>query len=726
METINRSLECIALDRLSLWVSREAIAPNNIYFTESASLFEKGLALELGQLGYRLANTGATPLTFAEYQERCQVLASRRGADVEYIPLFSNFPDDLPTDFYAAYRLIASIGLSVSIKDDRFGADPITQMQREDYFELSMELQKSRLQDSKINWIDLTIVTPEEAIAALCQWVKDLVYNPTSVPDLLWCDIFTVLASVPLDLDWGRITFKETLARLAADAFSKRAEIGVKTPTDLLRVFAAIRGQDVSLEHKVSLKGLKLSKRQRRAVVTFLSNCPNLREDLLRYRGLWIKLSDYIHPGDWASRHPNVAAAFDDLRNGWIKSFEARAAALPPSDRLNLLSTRPGYLVRQISLLIKEGVSAENIAATLMDIPPQNFSLPSLLTAYCALQYDDQRLALTKSGKPWPIKPRQLAFVDALPVLDALKALILALMPPQAENNPNRTAWVDPALDKIILPFAGRAESDSLLPLSRGSRLCCGERSVIRLFAYWKQKVGGDRTDLDLSALLLDETFSTVGRISFSAYGDGTTLAHSGDIQSAELGAAEFIDIKLDRLSESGTAYVLPCLLKYVGSSFKELEQCYAGWMEREKVDASNKIFDPASVVSKINVGRDRRAWIPFLLDVQAGELVVMDLYANGERTIEGNRQFPAIAQAMANYWRSRPTYGLLARLFVEARGGILTEQKELAGTVIDSEALGLLVRLLLDLTSSPPYFVEGGDSKDCSLGFLLPRVGLH
>ncbi|MHC5819111.1 MAG: hypothetical protein ACYT04_25350, partial [Nostoc sp.] len=28
-------------------------------------------------------------------------------------------------------------------------------------------------------------------------------------------------------------------------------------------------------------------------------------------------------------------------------------------------------------------------------------------------------------------------------------------------------------------------------------------------------------------------------------------------------------------------------------------------------------------------------------------------------------------------------------------------------------------------LTSSPPYFVEGGDSKDRSLGFLFPRVDL-
>ncbi len=29
-------------------------------------------------------------------------------------------------------------------------------------------------------------------------------------------------------------------------------------------------------------------------------------------------------------------------------------------------------------------------------------------------------------------------------------------------------------------------------------------------------------------------------------------------------------------------------------------------------------------------------------------------------------------------------------------------------------------------LTSSPPYFVEGGDSKDRSLGFLFPRPDLR
>ena len=32
---------------------------------------------------------------------------------------------------------------------------------------------------------------------------------------------------------------------------------------------------------------------------------------------------------------------------------------------------------------------------------------------------------------------------------------------------------------------------------------------------------------------------------------------------------------------------------------------------------------------------------------------------------------------------------------------------------------------ILKILTSSPPYFVEGGDSKDHSLGFLFPRPDL-
>ncbi|MDD1468208.1 hypothetical protein MEO43_23625, partial [Dolichospermum sp. ST_sed5] len=31
-------------------------------------------------------------------------------------------------------------------------------------------------------------------------------------------------------------------------------------------------------------------------------------------------------------------------------------------------------------------------------------------------------------------------------------------------------------------------------------------------------------------------------------------------------------------------------------------------------------------------------------------------------------------------------------------------------------------LEIALLLTSSPPYFVEGGDSKDRSLGFLFPR----
>jgi hypothetical protein len=66
------------------------------------------------------------------------------------------FPDDLPNDGeYLVRRIVGFFGLSAVVFGDlsRFGADPVTQMQRSDLWLQAIEVQSQRLHDNHTEWI---------------------------------------------------------------------------------------------------------------------------------------------------------------------------------------------------------------------------------------------------------------------------------------------------------------------------------------------------------------------------------------------------------------------------------------------------------------------------------------------------------------------------------------------------------------------------------------------
>jgi len=634
----------------------------------------KVLSFELGQLGFKVDNIEVyTSTTREEFASVVATLQEMRGDDVKYVPLFTRFPDDLPNDGeYLLRRILGFFGINTFFDGTKFGANPISQMQQEELWKRATIAQANRLNDNHTEWIKLKLVSEEEAKQGLEKWALSLIYGLTPVKEALWEDIFTVLSNLNLTIDIEKISVKETLARVAAQQWQSLGKIVVKTPTDLLRMFAFIMGQDVSLAKPIDLKGLKLSKPQRREIMTFLSRCPALAEDLLRYERLWISLGRWLHPGDFVKQFPSVVKVFDDLRNGRIKSFEGLVINSP--NPLEKLLERPSLLLRKLSWLLKNH-PPELIAESLLglknkiDILP----LPLLVTVYAAIEYDGERLAINKKGKSHTIDKRK-PLPDVTPVLVALESLILTKL--QGTKDWSKV-WIDPQLDNLVLPLQVRKQSDGLLNLARGSRISCDSK-VIRLFVYWQQNK--EKTDLDLSVMRLDENFQYVGQVSWSGYGSGENIAHSGDIQSAPLGAAEFIDLRLTSLKDS---YIVPSIILFTGEKFSELRACYAGWMKREAVGSDTVTFDAKTVAEKVNVNQDSPNWVPFILDVKAKEIIYVDLYFKGRNTIESFEHFPAMVEALASYWRAKPSFANLARWYVRANNAILVEDRFDAETTI-------------------------------------------
>jgi len=186
----------------------------------------------------------------------------------------------------------------------------------------------------------------------------------------------------------------------------------------------------------------------------------------------------------------------------------------------------------------------------------------------------------------------------------------------------------------------------------------------------WWQQAQRD-TDLDLAVICFGDRWDYRGHVSWTQL-TGQGMAHSGDLQSAPLGAAEFIDIALTQLPE-GVRYIAPQIHRYAGESFTEAT-VHAGWMLRTEVDATYATFDPATVVNKVDLSGAGSYALPFLVDVVDQQIVQVDLFV-GSRAFHNTAErschdIGTVCREVARFVDTRPNLADLARLHVAARGG--------------------------------------------------------
>lgn len=129
-----------------------------------------------------------------------------------------------------------------------------------------------------------------------------------------------------------------------------------KTATDVLRLIVAMSDGDVSLAQNTKFKSMK--RKHRKLIMGFLMNCPNLEEDMNRYRIQWIRIGEKLHPGEFSDKYDKVKRAFHRIRSGeTIQSFAGKVdndlIKKNYIDALELLKTRPGELARKLDYLLR-------------------------------------------------------------------------------------------------------------------------------------------------------------------------------------------------------------------------------------------------------------------------------------------------------------------------------------------------------------------------------------
>jgi len=135
-------------------------------------------------------------------------------------------------------------------------------------------------------------------------------------------------------------------------------------------------------------KPARMSRSDRRRILALLESYPEqaLYDDMHRYRAVWVRLGEVLHPSEYARRYPKVERVFASLRkklvNGaslvrrqtWQSKVEAALRDRRIDDAVSMLAERPGEFARKLSRLI--AIVGENDDDNAKNVAKSSFSPP--------------------------------------------------------------------------------------------------------------------------------------------------------------------------------------------------------------------------------------------------------------------------------------------------------------------------------------------------------------
>ncbi|MGK4579240.1 hypothetical protein [Kitasatospora sp. HPMI-4] len=431
------------------------------------------------------------------------------------------------------------------------------------------------------------------------------------------------------------------LARLHAGA-----DLLLDTVTDVLRLACALSGGDVTLAAPTRFR--VLPRPVRRALLAGLdavvAAAPAKLADVTAHREAFKRLGERLHPHEYP-RWPHACDVFAVARGEKkARSLDSQVEELLGANDVmaatKLLTTAPGRLFRSLDRLLRACRTQDErdaVSAAAEQVAPQ-ISGRILLSAREHLQNRTQgrgarRVFVNRRARAW-------VTADTRPPMPGAerKRLIAALDAETRRRLPEQPGHllIDPDILDVALPLSGKATAAGLGVLPRGS-LSPVDGELLRFFVYWKQ--ASQRTDFDLSALMLDASYRNPTWLSYTAL-TSVEGEHSGDITDAPDGASEFINLRLGAVRRT---FIVPQVNIYAGEGFEEVEESFFGFMLRD-AEQQGRPFEPRTVRMKSELRGPGRVALPLaFLRGRDGSWRAkwLHLYLQGNpdaNRVEGNR----------------------------------------------------------------------------------------
>lgn len=364
----------------------------------------------------------------------------------------------------------------------------------------------------------------------------------------------------------------------------------------------------------------------RKAVVTRLGEVTEgFRADmLLSHRPLWRKALKSMHARSLAKTPEQIRAV--DIINGNIdyRTLESTVESLIAEGRadeaVDVLRERPGLLYRRAGMLAARVGNLGHLASALADLGSRA-PLTTLISAYNGLvNYNNT------AGKVVSVAGQENHVIHNDRNLDekAVKTLVDAVH--QGIVNNLRGKDISGIAGSVVkdapVSLVNRDKSDTDRSLLRGERTAV-EGSTVRAFMHWFNV--DCHTDLDLSVALFSEGFQKIDMVGWNSSYTTRSMTYSGDITNAPRprGAAEFVDIYLDRAVSEGYRWAVMHVQSYSGDLLNEVD-VLAGVMDRDAVQ-SGEIFDPRTTAAGFHPTASSKSVIPLIVDLETREMIWVD-----------------------------------------------------------------------------------------------------
>lgn len=627
---------------------------------------------------------------FEIYKELVSELKKNIGADVQYNPMYPNFPESVMEEnemqlymnaivHYWSYGTI----LPCEEKNERLPLFDETKVkvidsgEWEDLYEIFDNLCRSKTSISQTDKEDL-------------EWIMK--NSNVKFPD-----------EIPLKENVALIgkIYVESNPLATTDKLQKY----FKTATDILRLITAMSDGDISLATNTKYRSFK--RKERRLLLELLDNCGNIQEDMLRYKNRWIRVGERLHPGEYKTgRYDNARLAFDKLRNNEkIQTFNSKVDHNMKDKNFEkailLLQKRPGELARRLDYLLRTVDKKNNVINTFKDVA-NKVSTPVLLQIKEHFKNRQEELS-TRVFFPKGCLARSYAIENKLPDIDKkycdaiVKICENALVEIYKSKDFMGNVYLSEEYKNYIVPFSQRSASKSLRTIVRGSRVKLKESAkAMRAFIWWTNTGNGNsgRVDIDLSATIFDENWNYINHVSYTRLRDKEmNVYHSGDITNGGdvngIGVSEFLDVDIESVADVGGRYIAYQVYSYSEQTFGNLPHAMFGWMGREDVK-SGEIYEPKTVEQKMDLTSQSMVCIPVIFDCVEREFIWCDMnvsldgcyYHRGGNNVESNLMgVAATCYSVVNM--KKPNLYDLIDLHIRARG-LRVENKEEADIVFD------------------------------------------
>lgn len=645
-----------------------------------------GLNQELLHLGYILEKDSFDFLQSQSeefitniYRELLPSVAKIKGSDVEYVPMYQNFPSQVKnkSEFELYYNAFLHYWSEGEINN--FLYSYLTGKEER------VELITKRKDSLKLKKLKLATISSLEDVFNKILTSKD------SISD----EDYSFLKYLFLKYNFSiekEIPFNEIRAFISGILLEEGKDFSffVKTSTDVLRIATYLSGGDLSLSTNTKFKSLKRSFRKK--LLLSLEEVIS-EEDVKRHSKKWNKLFHNLHIGEYDLPKVN-AIAKKNRDNISLISFNTKVEEFiqkkDVESLVEILKERPGEFARRLShcFSLAENEYQEGLAFSYFESCISAMPTKTLLQVRNSIELRKesvfQRLVFPKGKTQKAISIKKELTPLNKELIQSLSSVIKDELKSRFSKEPSLgNVYLDKNLKKCPLPSQQRSTSEGSFNLARGTRIPLDLKSnTLRFFIYWKG------LDIDLSASFHSEDFKYMEHISYTNLKSKSYEAyHSGDITRAENGASEFIDLNLSQALAIGARYVVMNVYVYNGPKFSQHEICYAGWMERKHPN-SNEIYDPKTVRQRISVTSDSKTAIPVLFDLKTREAIWVDVVGkSGDyffNNIESNKvSTEEILKSLV--LMQKPNLYDLFSLHAESRGNIVKNKKE-ADTIFSLE----------------------------------------